>query len=64
MCLNHLKEYEEAIRHCDKAIAVDEKTAKAYYFKSQALAATNELEKAVDAMKKCIRIQPNDRKLR
>lgn len=64
MCLNNLKEYQDAITHCDAAMKVDPNTAKAYYFKSQALNGLNDLEKAIDCMKKCIRIMPNDRKLR
>jgi len=64
MCLNNLKEHKEAIHHCDAAISVDENAAKAYYFKSQAWSALNELDKAIESLKKCIRIQPNDRKLR
>ena len=56
--------YKEAVVHCDDALKIDEKTAKAYYFKGQALHGLNELEKAIDCMKKCIKIMPNDRKLR
>lgn len=64
MCLNHLKEHEEALSHCDQALAVDPKAAKALYFKSHAYSGLKELDKAIDSLKNCIRIQPNDRKLR
>lgn len=64
MCLNQEGDFVEAIYHCSLAIDISSTAAKAYYIKSQAYSKQQEWEQAITAMKACIMLQPNDRKLR
>jgi|TARA_B110001450_G_C17328067_1_gene362266 tetratricopeptide (TPR) repeat protein len=64
MSLNALEKYDEAVFHCEHAIIVNEKSAKAHFIKSQAFEKQQEYEKALISIKKAIVISPNDRKLR
>lgn len=63
ICLNQTEDYDEAIFHCNEALAVT-KSAKAYYIKSQTYQKQTEYLKAITELKECIQLQPNDRKLR
>ena len=64
MCLNNIEDYKRAVVHCNKALAANENSVKAYFIKSQSYQKMNEFENAIQMMKKCIVLQPNDKKLR
>ena len=64
MCLNQEGDFIDAIYHCSLAIDISSTSAKAYYIKSQAYSKQQEWEQAITALKACIMLQPNDRKLR
>ena len=64
MISNKLGNLGEAIRCCDEAIRVDDKSLKAYYQKAVAYKTLKNYDEAYTNMKKAVLLNPKDKTLR
>ena len=54
-------DHKESVKHASKAIAINEKALKALYLRSQAYDKLNQFDEALDDIKACIRLAPNEK---
>ena len=58
LVLNQQGNYSQTILFCTKAIKIDPKALKAYYFRSQAYMKTKQYDEAIEDLKTAIKLNP------
>ncbi|XP_063415307.1 peptidyl-prolyl cis-trans isomerase D-like [Mytilus trossulus] len=60
-CSLKLKEYSDALQHCDQVLQEDEKNVKALFRRGQALNGLNKWDEALESLKQASQVEPTDK---
>lgn len=63
-CKLQLKDFENSVEDCDKALEIDEENCKALFRKGQALVNMKDWEKAKECLQQAVSVEPNDKGIR